>query len=95
MSSKDMDAITGVVYETLKKVVPIMVYDNTNDSMKKNLPKVVTEAIRLEREKVKDDIATMVVDAVKKERESIRAELSVQVTNDVANNVPSQKCNKD
>ncbi|GJR10932.1 hypothetical protein Tco_0793584 [Tanacetum coccineum] len=95
MSRKDMDAITGVVHETLKKMVMIMIDNNTNDSMKKNLPNVVTEAIRLEREKVKDDIAAMVADAIKKERESIRAELSVQVTNDVANNVPSQKSNKD
>ncbi|GKD83230.1 hypothetical protein Tco_1350069, partial [Tanacetum coccineum] len=90
MPKKDMEAISNVVHATLKKVVPPMVDKTTNDIVKKNLSKVVAEAIRLERQKVKDDIAAIVVDAVQNERESIRAELSMQVTNDVANVVPLQ-----
>ncbi|GJU86605.1 hypothetical protein Tco_1294151 [Tanacetum coccineum] len=90
MPKKDMEAISDAVHHTLKKVVPPLVDKTTNDIVKKNLPKVVAEAIRLERKKVKDDIAAIVVNVVKKERESIRAELSVHVTNDVANTVPSQ-----
>ncbi|GJW77722.1 hypothetical protein Tco_0139404 [Tanacetum coccineum] len=90
MPRKDFHAILEVVHKTLNKVVRKLFHKNTNDFMKNNIPKVVAEAIRLEREKVKGDIAVMVVDAVKKERESIRAELSLHVTNDVANTVPPQ-----
>ncbi|GJT75315.1 hypothetical protein Tco_1042040 [Tanacetum coccineum] len=66
----------------------MMVDETTNDSIKKNLPKIVAEGIRLEREKVKADIASMVAEGVRKEQERTRAELSLQVTNDVATNVP-------
>ncbi|GJU11908.1 hypothetical protein Tco_1134304 [Tanacetum coccineum] len=38
-------------------------------AMKKNLPKVVAEGIRLEKEKVKDDIVAMVVEVARKEQE--------------------------
>ncbi|GKE65700.1 hypothetical protein Tco_1519861, partial [Tanacetum coccineum] len=68
MRRKDLKAISDVVHVTLKKVVTKLVDNNTNDFMKNNLPKVVAEAIRLEREKVKADIAVMIDDAVKKER---------------------------
>ncbi|GKF05018.1 hypothetical protein Tco_0035686, partial [Tanacetum coccineum] len=78
------------VEETLKEVVPMMVDETTNENMKKNLPRMVVEGIRLEREKTKADIASMVAEAVRKEHERTRAELSLQVTNDVATNVPSQ-----
>ncbi|GJU55146.1 hypothetical protein Tco_1228860 [Tanacetum coccineum] len=89
MPMKDMDAISETVQETLKEVVPLMVDEATNDSMKKNLPKIVVEGISLEQEKVKADIASTVDEVVKKEHESKRAEISTQVSNDVANNVPS------
>ncbi|GJY29033.1 hypothetical protein Tco_0404800 [Tanacetum coccineum] len=52
MPKKDMQAISNVVHVTLKKVVPPMVDKTTNDIVKKNLPKVVAKAIRLERQKV-------------------------------------------
>ncbi|GKF28753.1 hypothetical protein Tco_0095095, partial [Tanacetum coccineum] len=38
-------------------------------NVKKNLPKVVAEGIRLEKEKVKDDIVAMVVEVARKEQE--------------------------
>ncbi|GKF74316.1 hypothetical protein Tco_0220648 [Tanacetum coccineum] len=79
MLKKDLEAISDVVYHTLKKVVPPMVDKTTNDIVKKNFPKVVVEAIRLETKKVKDDIAAIVDDAVKRERESIRDKLYVQI----------------
>ncbi|GJS27780.1 hypothetical protein Tco_0488400 [Tanacetum coccineum] len=41
-----------------------MVDHKTNDFMKNNLPKVVAQAIRRERQRVKDDIATMVTNDV-------------------------------
>ncbi|GJU94628.1 hypothetical protein Tco_1319384 [Tanacetum coccineum] len=47
-----VQAISNVVHVTLKKVVPPMVDKTTNDIVKKNLPKVVAKAIRLERQKV-------------------------------------------
>ncbi|GJV08274.1 hypothetical protein Tco_1345930, partial [Tanacetum coccineum] len=90
MPRKDMDAIGHTVQATLKEVVPMVVDETTNDSIKKNLPRMVVEGIRLEREKTKADIASMVAEAARKEHERTRAELSLQVTNDVATNVPSQ-----
>ncbi|GKF51033.1 hypothetical protein Tco_0147500, partial [Tanacetum coccineum] len=60
MSRKDIDAIGQTVQATLKEVVPMVVDETTNDSIKKKLPKIVAEGIRLEREKVKADIASMV-----------------------------------
>ncbi|GKA04384.1 hypothetical protein Tco_0677165 [Tanacetum coccineum] len=65
-----MDAISNVVHDTLKKVVPPMVDKTTNDNVKKNLPKVVAEAIRLEREKVKDDISAIVAKAMKDDEQA-------------------------
>ncbi|GKE30213.1 hypothetical protein Tco_1445597 [Tanacetum coccineum] len=90
MQKKDFKAITKTVHATFKKVVPSMVDKTLNDIMKKNLPKIVADRIRSERQKVHNDLATLVADAAKKERESIRAELFSQVTHDVANIVPSQ-----
>nr|GEU36183.1 retrovirus-related Pol polyprotein from transposon TNT 1-94 [Tanacetum cinerariifolium] len=49
---------------TLKEVVPMMVDETTNNNIKKKLPKIVAEGIRMEREKVKADIASMVFEAV-------------------------------
>nr|GEU71245.1 hypothetical protein [Tanacetum cinerariifolium] len=66
---KDMDAIPNVVHDTLKKLVPLMVDKTTNDNVKKNLPKVVAEATRLEREKVTADIFAMIAKVVRKEQE--------------------------
>ncbi|GJZ63443.1 hypothetical protein Tco_0619864 [Tanacetum coccineum] len=60
MPRKDMDAIGHTVQATLKEVVPMVVDETTNDSIKKKLPKIVAKGIRLEREKVKADIASMV-----------------------------------
>ncbi|GJZ30342.1 hypothetical protein Tco_0575389 [Tanacetum coccineum] len=79
MPRKYMDAISNVVHDTLKKVVPPMVDKITNDNVKKNRPKVVAEAIRLEREKVKADISTIVAKAVRKEQERTRVELSLHL----------------
>nr|GEY00365.1 hypothetical protein [Tanacetum cinerariifolium] len=61
---KDMDVNSSVVYDTLKKVVPLMVDEVTNDNMMKNLPMVAKEAIKLERKNTKDDIAAMVADVI-------------------------------
>nr|GEW10875.1 hypothetical protein [Tanacetum cinerariifolium] len=51
------------VHTTLKKVVSKMVDNNTNDFMKNNLPRVVAEAIKRERQNVKKETATMVAKA--------------------------------
>ncbi|GJZ35041.1 hypothetical protein Tco_0580858 [Tanacetum coccineum] len=51
--------------------------------MKKNIPKVVAEGIRLEKEKVKDDIVAMVVEVARKEQERTGVKISLQVSNDV------------
>nr|GEU98918.1 hypothetical protein [Tanacetum cinerariifolium] len=90
MPRKDMYAIRNMVEETLKVVVPEMVDEVTNDNMKKNLPRLVAEGIRLEREKVKADIASMVAEDVRKEEDHTKAELSLRVINDVDTNVPLQ-----
>nr|GFA27884.1 hypothetical protein [Tanacetum cinerariifolium] len=64
MPRKDFKAITKGVHTTLKKVVSKMVDNNTNDFMKNNLPRVVAEAIKRERQNVKKETATMVAKAV-------------------------------
>ncbi|GKE08387.1 hypothetical protein Tco_1411938 [Tanacetum coccineum] len=86
MPKKDMEAISNVVHDTLKKVVPLMVNKTTNDGIKKNLIKVVAEGFRMEREKVKNNIAAMVAEPVRKEQDRTWVELLLQVTNDAANN---------
>nr|GEY69033.1 hypothetical protein [Tanacetum cinerariifolium] len=53
---KDIDAISNVIHDTLKKIVPLMVNEATNDNMKKNLSMVVKEAIMLGRKNFKDVI---------------------------------------
>ncbi|GJZ40771.1 hypothetical protein Tco_0587657 [Tanacetum coccineum] len=63
MPREDIDAIGNMAEATLKVVVPEMVDETTNDSMK---------AIKLEREKTKADIAAMVADAVRKEQDHTR-----------------------
>ncbi|GKD75115.1 hypothetical protein Tco_1333397 [Tanacetum coccineum] len=73
MPRKDFKAITKGVHTTLKKVVPKMVDHNTNYFMKNNLPRVVAEAIKRERQHVKKEIATIIAEAMQKERENIRA----------------------
>ncbi|GKE30444.1 hypothetical protein Tco_1445828 [Tanacetum coccineum] len=88
MTRKDMDTIANKVKDTLKVVVPKMVNETTDQNMRDNLPMVVSEGIKLEREKTKVDIALMVADAVRKEQERTRAKLSLQVSNDLATNVP-------
>ncbi|GJW11640.1 putative reverse transcriptase domain-containing protein [Tanacetum coccineum] len=45
MSRKDFIDITDGVHATLKKVVPPMIYHNTNDFMKNNLPRAIAKAI--------------------------------------------------
>ncbi|GJY21967.1 hypothetical protein Tco_0394533 [Tanacetum coccineum] len=75
---KKKDFKAEAVRATLKKVVTSMVDKTINDIMKKNLPKIIANRIRFERQKVQNDLAILVADAVKKERESIRAELSLQ-----------------
>nr|GEW20523.1 hypothetical protein [Tanacetum cinerariifolium] len=67
-----------------------MIYHNTNDIMKNNLPRLAAKAIKHERQNAKKEIANMVAEAIQKERENIKDELSGQVTNDVANIIPSQ-----
>ncbi|GKB46968.1 hypothetical protein Tco_0897721 [Tanacetum coccineum] len=88
MPRKYMNTIAKTVEKTLKVVVPKMVNETTDQNMKDNLPMVVSEGIKLEREKTKADIALMVADAVRTEQDHTRAELSLQVSNDVAINVP-------
>ncbi|GJS80656.1 hypothetical protein Tco_0730537 [Tanacetum coccineum] len=46
MSRKDFIDITDGVHATLKKVVPPMIYHNTNDFMKNNLPRAIAKAIK-------------------------------------------------
>nr|GEU82369.1 UBN2 domain-containing protein [Tanacetum cinerariifolium] len=79
MPNKDMEAIFDVVHHTLKKVVPSMVDKITNDIVKKNLPKVVAEAIRLERKKDKDDIFAIIVNVVKKKQASYGQEYMEEI----------------
>ncbi|GJY90835.1 hypothetical protein Tco_0506031 [Tanacetum coccineum] len=62
MLRKDMDAIGKKVEETIKEVIHMMVDETTKDNMKKNLPRIAAEGIRLEREKIEDDIASMMKD---------------------------------
>nr|GEY94624.1 hypothetical protein [Tanacetum cinerariifolium] len=69
MPRKDMNAILDTLQATLKEVVPLMVDEATNDNIKKNLPMVVKEAIKLERKNTKDDIDAMVVEAIRKEQD--------------------------
>nr|GEW49642.1 hypothetical protein [Tanacetum cinerariifolium] len=83
MPMKDFKAITEVVYATLKKVVPSIVDKTLNDIIEKNIPKIVADRIRSERQKVQNDLATLVVDAIKKEQGSIRVKLFVEVTHDM------------
>ncbi|GJX22312.1 hypothetical protein Tco_0226757 [Tanacetum coccineum] len=59
-----MDTAANTVEETLNVVVPKMVNETTDQNMRDNLPMVVSEGIKLEREKTKADIALMVDDAV-------------------------------
>nr|GEY06200.1 hypothetical protein [Tanacetum cinerariifolium] len=55
LDEKDIDAISNVIHDTLKKVVPLMSDEVTND-MKKNLSMVMKEAIMLGRKNFKDVI---------------------------------------
>nr|GEU90086.1 hypothetical protein [Tanacetum cinerariifolium] len=48
--------------KTLKVVVPEMVNKTTDHNMKDNIPMIVDERIRMEREKTKADMASMVAD---------------------------------
>ncbi|GJR09733.1 hypothetical protein Tco_0792385 [Tanacetum coccineum] len=59
-SKKDFKAIIEAVHATLKKVVPSMVDKTLNYIMKKNLPKIVADRIRSERQKFQNDLVTLV-----------------------------------
>ncbi|GJW44128.1 hypothetical protein Tco_0072927 [Tanacetum coccineum] len=95
MPRKDMNTIAKTVEETLKVVVPKMANETTDQNMRDSLHMIVTEGIRLEREKTKANIALMVADVVRKENKRTRAELSLQVSNDVATNMKDDKQARD
>nr|GEX27521.1 hypothetical protein [Tanacetum cinerariifolium] len=59
---EDFKAIVEEVHASLKKFVPLMVDKTLNDIMKKKLPKIIANRIRLERQKVQNDLATLVAD---------------------------------
>ncbi|GJS60093.1 hypothetical protein Tco_0654877 [Tanacetum coccineum] len=90
MPRYDINTLAKKFKETLKEVDPIMVNQITNQNMKDNLPQLVVEGIKLEREMTKADFSSMVADAIEKEQERTRAELSSQVSYDIASNVPLQ-----
>ncbi|GJY67305.1 hypothetical protein Tco_0469543 [Tanacetum coccineum] len=53
---RSRDDMGEAVHATLKNVVPPMIKKTTNDIVKKNMPKVVANAIRLERQKVDSNL---------------------------------------
>ncbi|GKA41839.1 hypothetical protein Tco_0734499 [Tanacetum coccineum] len=64
----DMNTLAKKFEVTLKEAVPKMLNQTTNQNMKDNLPLLVVEGIKLQREKTKVDIASMVANVVRKEQ---------------------------